>query len=200
MPSDSPSNSPSSGLEDPDQHNSSSSPLLPEQQQEEHRRSTSPRHPSNERITDEVGEEDHLHEDESSGYPVKRPRTPSSVPPMPVSRKLNVSTKIVKSTESLHVADIVTFGSNSQDRSPLRSKFGGSSTSGDQQFCLKWNSYQTNLSKEFDDLLQNESFVDVTLACDGHSVKAHKMVIFDLILQFLCNRNNPVLLCKRPCK
>lgn len=29
----------------------------------------------------------------------------------------------------------------------------------------------------FDELLQNESFVDVTLACDGNSIKAHKMVL-----------------------
>lgn len=29
----------------------------------------------------------------------------------------------------------------------------------------------------FDQLLQSEAFVDVTLACDGHSVKAHKMVL-----------------------
>lgn len=46
-----------------------------------------------------------------------------------------------------------------------------------QQFCLKWNNYQTNLTNVFDDLLQNESFVDVTLACDGQSIKAHKMVL-----------------------
>lgn len=29
----------------------------------------------------------------------------------------------------------------------------------------------------FDQLLQNESFVDVTLACDSQSIKAHKMVL-----------------------
>lgn len=46
-----------------------------------------------------------------------------------------------------------------------------------QQFCLRWNNYQTNLTSVFDQLLQNESFVDVTLACDGHSIKAHKMVL-----------------------
>ncbi len=47
-----------------------------------------------------------------------------------------------------------------------------------QLFCLRWNNYQTNLTNVFDQLLQNESFVDVTLACaDGHSVKAHKMVL-----------------------
>lgn len=46
-----------------------------------------------------------------------------------------------------------------------------------QQFCLKWNNYQRNLTCVFDQLLQNESFVDVTLACDGNSIKAHKMVL-----------------------
>lgn len=46
-----------------------------------------------------------------------------------------------------------------------------------QQFCLRWNNYQTNLTSVFSCLLENESFVDVTLACDGKSIKAHKMVL-----------------------
>lgn len=50
-------------------------------------------------------------------------------------------------------------------------------TDSSQQFCLRWNNYQSNLTNVFDQLLQSESFVDVTLACDGHSVKAHKMVL-----------------------
>lgn len=50
-------------------------------------------------------------------------------------------------------------------------------TSPPQQFCLRWNNYQSNLTNVFDQLLQSEAFVDVTLACDGHSVKAHKMVL-----------------------
>ncbi|XP_056636776.1 protein bric-a-brac 1-like isoform X1 [Diorhabda sublineata] len=50
-------------------------------------------------------------------------------------------------------------------------------TNSPQQFCLRWNNYQSNLTNVFDQLLQSESFVDVTLACDGHSVKAHKMVL-----------------------
>ncbi|XP_065337975.1 protein bric-a-brac 1-like isoform X2 [Cloeon dipterum] len=52
-----------------------------------------------------------------------------------------------------------------------------SATPPPQQFCLRWNNYQTNLTTVFDQLLQSEVFVDVTLACDGHSVKAHKMVL-----------------------
>lgn len=184
MPSESPNLSPKLGVDDSGRHSSSSSPLL-----DEHSKlvgfenSNQSRHSENSPLAMNPDDLDDLVDDDERqlGYPVKRPRTPSSVPPMPVSRKLSVSAKIVKSTESLHVADIVTFGSNSsEDRSPLRNKLSSSSTNGGdqpQQFCLKWNSYQTNLSKEFDDLLQNESFVDVTLACDGHSVKAHKMVL-----------------------
>ncbi|XP_042888921.1 serine/arginine repetitive matrix protein 1-like isoform X7 [Penaeus japonicus] len=46
-----------------------------------------------------------------------------------------------------------------------------------QQFCLRWNNYQSNLTQVFDQLLQAESFVDVTLSCEGNSVKAHRMVL-----------------------
>lgn len=51
------------------------------------------------------------------------------------------------------------------------------SVNSSQQFCLKWNNYQTNLTCVFDQLLQSESFVDVTLACDGNQIKAHKIVL-----------------------
>jgi len=48
----------------------------------------------------------------------------------------------------------------------------------DQQFCLRWNNYQANLTLVFDQLLQNESFVDVTLSTDeGQSLKCHKVVL-----------------------
>lgn len=63
-----------------------------------------------------------------------------------------------------------------------------------QQFCLKWNNYQTNLTNVFDDLLQNESFVDVTLACDGQSIKAHKMVLS------ACSPYFQALLYDNPCQ
>ncbi|XP_059226829.1 protein bric-a-brac 2 isoform X2 [Stomoxys calcitrans] len=56
-------------------------------------------------------------------------------------------------------------------------KFPASDARNSQQFCLRWNNYQSNLTNVFDELLQNESFVDVTLACEGHSIKAHKMIL-----------------------
>lgn len=46
-----------------------------------------------------------------------------------------------------------------------------------QAFCLRWNHFQSNLLNVFDRLFQDEQFVDVTLACDGHLIKAHKMVL-----------------------
>ncbi|XP_012551799.1 protein bric-a-brac 1-like isoform X2 [Bombyx mandarina] len=46
-----------------------------------------------------------------------------------------------------------------------------------QQFCLRWNNYQSNLTSCFDQLLQTELFVDVTLACEGQKLKAHKLVL-----------------------
>ncbi|KAL7306773.1 hypothetical protein TKK_0001135 [Trichogramma kaykai] len=63
-----------------------------------------------------------------------------------------------------------------------------------QQFCLRWNNYQTNLTNVFDQLLQSESFVDVTLACDGNSVKAHKMVLS------ACSPYFQTLFCDNPCQ
>lgn len=47
-----------------------------------------------------------------------------------------------------------------------------------QQYCLRWNNHRSNLLTVFDQLLQNEAFTDVTLACEGGtSVKCHKMVL-----------------------
>ena len=46
-----------------------------------------------------------------------------------------------------------------------------------QHYCLRWNNYQSNLTSVFDQLLQNESFVDVTLAVSGRSLKAHKVIL-----------------------
>lgn len=50
-------------------------------------------------------------------------------------------------------------------------------TMGSQQFCLKWKSHYSNLLSALDQLLFSESFTDVTLACEGFSLKAHKAVL-----------------------
>merc|ERR1739844_222778 len=46
-----------------------------------------------------------------------------------------------------------------------------------QQFCLHWNDFQTNMVSSFKHLRDEKSFTDVTLACDGQTCKAHKMVL-----------------------
>ncbi|XP_064103813.1 longitudinals lacking protein, isoforms H/M/V-like isoform X3 [Macrobrachium nipponense] len=45
------------------------------------------------------------------------------------------------------------------------------------QFLLKWNNHQTNFVEVFSYLRTQDAFVDVTLACDGKSFSAHKVVL-----------------------
>jgi len=44
-----------------------------------------------------------------------------------------------------------------------------------QHYCLRWDNYQSNMTSVFHQLLQTEAFVDVTLACNEASLKAHKV-------------------------
>ncbi|KAL7632645.1 UNVERIFIED_CONTAM: hypothetical protein RMT77_017024 [Armadillidium vulgare] len=46
-----------------------------------------------------------------------------------------------------------------------------------QQFCLRWNNHQSNIVTVFEQLLHSGAFVDVTLAVEGMSIKAHKVVL-----------------------
>ena len=46
-----------------------------------------------------------------------------------------------------------------------------------QQYCLRWNNHQSNFVSVFEQLLQSEQFVDVTIAVEGRTLKAHKMVL-----------------------
>ena len=45
------------------------------------------------------------------------------------------------------------------------------------QFCLKWNNYQSNIVVALGNLKLDEDFVDVTLACEGRTIKAHRVVL-----------------------
>ncbi|CAG0894651.1 unnamed protein product [Darwinula stevensoni] len=46
-----------------------------------------------------------------------------------------------------------------------------------QRYCLRWSNYQSNVISAFSALMKDEDFVDVTLACEGKSLKAHKMLL-----------------------
>jgi len=57
-----------------------------------------------------------------------------------------------------------------------------------QQYCLRWKYHHSNLQAMFSQLLERESYCDVTLVCEGKTLKAHKVMLsacstyFDTIL------------------
>ncbi|XP_017780118.1 PREDICTED: protein bric-a-brac 2 [Nicrophorus vespilloides] len=63
-----------------------------------------------------------------------------------------------------------------------------------QQFCVRWNSYQSNLQNAFPKLLISEHFVDVTLACENEMLKCHKVVLS------ACSTYFEKLLLQNPCQ
>lgn len=44
------------------------------------------------------------------------------------------------------------------------------------KFCLKWNEFESNVSSSFKELREDGDFLDVTLACDGNQLEAHKVI------------------------
>ncbi|CAH1727174.1 unnamed protein product [Chironomus riparius] len=63
-----------------------------------------------------------------------------------------------------------------------------------QYYSLRWNNYQNNLTDMFHELLNSEKFVDVTLACEHNSLKAHKVVLS------ACSSYFQKVLSENPCK
>ncbi|XP_049883804.1 uncharacterized protein LOC126379175 isoform X3 [Pectinophora gossypiella] len=63
-----------------------------------------------------------------------------------------------------------------------------------QQFCVRWNSYHTNLQAVFPRLLLTEQFADVTLACESRQLRCHKLVLS------ACSAYLERLLTQNPCK
>lgn len=97
--------------------------------------------------------------------------TPPNKNPSPMSIMENRSQDSLEPPTDLSKFNMKSVNSGSVNDSNNNSK------NNTQQFCLRWNNYQTNLTCVFDQLLQSESFVDVTLACDGNQIKAHKIVL-----------------------
>lgn len=51
------------------------------------------------------------------------------------------------------------------------------SAGGNEKFCLKWNEFESNVSTAFRELRDDRDFFDVTLACDGNQLEAHKVIL-----------------------
>ncbi|XP_049857859.1 protein bric-a-brac 2-like isoform X2 [Schistocerca gregaria] len=47
----------------------------------------------------------------------------------------------------------------------------------DQQFCLRWHNYQSNLLATLPQFLDSDNLTDVTLSAGGRSIRAHKVVL-----------------------
>ena len=77
----------------------------------------------------------------------------------------------------------------------------------DENFCLRWNDYEKKYAETFRTLREDDHFADVTLACEGHAVKAHRIILcacsgyFSHILRTIHPTQHPVLLLSdvRPC-
>ena len=69
----------------------------------------------------------------------------------------------------------------------------------DENYCLRWNDYEKKYAETFKVLRDDEHFTDVTLATEGHSVKAHRVILsacsnyFHAILKTMSPWQHPVL-------
>ena len=54
---------------------------------------------------------------------------------------------------------------------------GGGSSGGGEQYCLRWNDFQANVTGALSDIRDGEEFLDVTLVSDGREIRAHKLVL-----------------------
>lgn len=54
----------------------------------------------------------------------------------------------------------------------------GSASDTADNFCLRWNDFESNVSTAFRDLREDQDFFDVTLACDGgRTLRAHRVIL-----------------------
>ena len=76
-----------------------------------------------------------------------------------------------------------------------------------EDFCLRWNSFESNISSSFQELREDSEFFDVTLCCDNgvDIVQAHKVILaacspfFRKILSHQKSQQNPLLYLKGIC-
>src|SRR6218665_1659316 len=68
------------------------------------------------------------------------------------------------------------------------------SSSGPQQYCLKWNSFTSNMSETFQDMFMHDILLDCTIACDGANLNAHNLILS------ACSPYFQQLFTSNPCK
>lgn len=70
------------------------------------------------------------------------------------------------------------------------------------EYCLRWKYHHSNLQNMFSQLLDRGCFCDVTLACEGQTLKAHRVVLcacstyFDSILTNCSKEKDPIIIMK----
>ena len=47
----------------------------------------------------------------------------------------------------------------------------GTTGSGGEQYCLRWNDFQSNVTGALSDIRDGEEFLDVTLVSDGKEIR-----------------------------
>ena len=92
----------------------------------------------------------------------------------------NSSTKgmMVGTNYSLHNNNNSTTITNHNSMNSLSSFPGGNSRENSNAahgYCLKWKYHPNNLLHMFNQLLLNETFTDVLVACEGKTIKCHKV-------------------------
>ncbi|KAL6446470.1 hypothetical protein ACFW04_001199 [Cataglyphis niger] len=78
-------------------------------------------------------------------------------------------------------APVTTTSSASSSSSSSSSSFTTTTTMFPQQYCLRWKYHHSNLQTMFSQLLERQAYCDVTLACEGKTLRAHKTRLSSLL-------------------
>jgi len=68
-----------------------------------------------------------------------------------------------------------------------------------QQYCLRWNNFQSNIVTSFETLLKSGELVDVTLTAEGTNIRAHRVLLsacsdyFRNLFQDIPSHQHPVI-------
>lgn len=66
---------------------------------------------------------------------------------------------------------------NSNISTGFGSKSSSSNSSMEKMCSLKWSGYELQIVDRLSNLYQSPEFTDVTLSCEGHEIKAHKLIL-----------------------